>query len=66
MIYKNIEALIGRTPVINLGHIEKDIAEIYVKLESFNPGGSVKDRPALFMLEDAEKKGVIISWANNS
>lgn len=59
MIYKNIGALIGRTPVINLGHIEKDIAEIYVKLESFNPGGSVKDRAALFMLEDAEKKGLL-------
>jgi len=61
MIYKNIEALIGRTPIINLGHLEKDLAEIFVKLESFNPGGSVKDRAALFMLEDAEKKGLLSS-----
>lgn len=59
MIYKNIEALIGQTPIVNLGHIEKDMAEIFVKLESFNPGGSVKDRAALFMLEDAEKTGLL-------
>lgn len=61
MIYKNIEALIGRTPVVSLGHIEKEMAEIFVKLESFNPGGSVKDRAALFMLKDAEKKGLLHS-----
>lgn len=50
--------LIGQTPVVRLNRIvSKADADIYVKLESFNPGGSVKDRIALSMIEDAEKKG---------
>lgn len=61
MIYKNIADTIGSTPVISLGRLEEDMAEILVKLESFNPGGSVKDRAALFMLKDAEKRGLLFS-----
>lgn len=60
MIYKNITELIGKTPVVKLDKITKDIgAEIYVKLECFNPGGSVKDRVALNMINAAEEKNEI-------
>lgn len=59
MIYNNITETIGRTPMIKINHIEEDMADIYVKLESFNPGGSVKDRPALYMIMDAEEKGML-------
>lgn len=55
---KNILDLIGNTPMVKLNRIVgADDAEIWAKLEGFNPGGSVKDRPALAMIEDAEKKG---------
>lgn len=57
MIYNNIIELIGNTPIIKTKNIVKDQADIYVKLESFNPGGSVKDRPALYMINDAIKEG---------
>ena len=59
MIYQNITETIGRTPLVKINHNEEDSAEIYVKLESFNPGGSVKDRPALYMIQAAEKQGLI-------
>lgn len=60
MLYDNILQTIGNTPTIKLNHMaEDDAAEIYLKLEIFNPGGSVKDRIALNMIEDAEKKGLI-------
>ncbi len=59
-LYKNVVELIGNTPLIKLNRIlEENSAEIYVKLESFNPAGSVKDRIALSMIEDAEAKGKI-------
>ncbi|NLU51061.1 MAG: cysteine synthase A [Syntrophomonadaceae bacterium] len=52
--------LIGGTPVLRLDRMRgKDDAEVYVKLEGFNPGGSVKDRPALVMIEEAERAGQI-------
>ena len=58
MKYQNILETIGSTPVVKLNHIGADTAaELWVKLESFNPGGSVKDRPALKMIEDAEAEG---------
>ena len=58
MKYQNILETIGQTPVIKLNHLGKESgAELWVKLESFNPGGSVKDRPALQMIEDAEADG---------
>lgn len=59
-IYNSITELIGNTPIVKLNHIvPKDAAEVYVKIEAFNPGSSVKDRIALRMIEDAEKKGII-------
>lgn len=52
---------IGNTPLIRINKITKELqkrnVEIYVKAEWFNPGGSVKDRPALRIVEDAEKSG---------
>lgn len=57
-IYDNICQLIGRTPVVRLNRIPKaGWAEMLVKLESFNPGGSVKDRIGLSMIEAAEQEG---------
>src|SRR6266480_5887376 len=57
-IYDNICQVIGRTPVVRLHRIPKDgWAEMLVKLESFNPGGSVKDRIGLGMIEAAEQEG---------
>ena len=52
--------LVGSTPLVKLNKlVQEDMAEILGKLESFNPGGSVKDRICLSMIEDAEKKGVL-------
>ena len=60
MKYSSILDTIGHTPVVRLNHItEHHAAELWCKLESFNPGGSVKDRPALNMIEDAEQRGVL-------
>lgn len=61
-IYKSITELVGRTPILEVSNIEKELkleARILVKLEYFNPAGSVKDRVALNMIEDAEAKGLI-------
>ena len=60
MRYDNILATVGRTPVVRLNKVRDTLAAaLWVKLESFNPGGSVKDRPALNMIEDAERRGVL-------
>lgn len=60
MIYNGVLELIGKTPILRLNNIiEKESAEIYLKLEKFNPGGSVKDRAALGMIEKAEKEGLL-------
>ena len=56
-IYENITELIGHTPIIKLQNVPADSADVYVKLEAFNPGGSVKDRIALSMIRDAEADG---------
>ena len=61
-IYTSADQLIGRTPLLELTHIEKKFglnARILAKLEYFNPGGSVKDRVALAMIDDAEAKGTL-------
>ena len=59
MIYSSITELVGRTPLVEVSGFENQKARIIVKVEAFNPGGSVKDRIALAMIEDAEKKGVL-------
>ena len=59
MIYSNLTHLIGNTPLLKLRAAEGQKADILVKLEYFNPGGSVKDRVALSMIEDAERKGLL-------
>lgn len=59
-IYANISETIGETPLVRLNAMtEKDMAEVCVKLEFFNPGGSVKDRIGLSMLEAAERTGAL-------
>ena len=58
-IYNSIIELIGHTPMVRLNKINATQAEIIAKLESFNPGGSVKDRIGLSMIEAAERQGLI-------
>lgn len=61
-IYKSAAYLIGNTPLVEVGHIEEKFglkARVLVKLEYFNATGSVKDRVAKAMIEDAEKKGIL-------
>ena len=62
MIYTSADQLIGKTPLLELTHIEKELglqAKLLAKLEYFNPAGSVKDRVAKAMLDDAEAKGIL-------
>lgn len=61
-IYKSADELIGKTPLLELTHIEEKLnlkAKIIAKLEYFNPAGSVKDRVAKAMIDDAEEKGLL-------
>ena len=61
-IYKSADELIGRTPLMELNNIEKEFnlkAKILAKLEYFNPAGSVKDRIAKAMIDDAEERGIL-------
>lgn len=65
-IYKQITDLIGKTPLVELGKFSASKGldtPVIAKVEFFNPGGSVKDRIALAMIEDAEKKGILKSGA---
>ena len=60
--FKKITDLVGKTPLVELGNLEKKFAlkaKLYTKVEFFNPGGSVKDRIAKAMIEEAEKQGLI-------
>ena len=59
MIYSSITELVGGTPLVEVSGFEGQKARIAVKIEAFNPGGSVKDRIALAMIEDAEQKGIL-------
>lgn len=62
MLYNNLADLVGNTPLFKLEKLAKELnldAEIYAKLEGFNPAGSIKDRAALYMIDDAEKKGLL-------
>ncbi len=61
-IKKNVTQLIGNTPIMELVNVEEALnvkATILAKLEFFNPAGSIKDRVAMYMIEDAEKKGLL-------
>ena len=61
-IYKQITDLIGKTPLVELGKYSASKGletPVIAKVEFFNPGGSVKDRVALAMIEDAEQKGIL-------
>ena len=61
-IYTSMEQLIGRTPLVELTALEKELslkARVLAKLEFMNPAGSVKDRAALFMINDAEQRGLL-------
>ena len=58
--YDSMQSLIGNTPLVRLGNIAKaDGVNVFAKLELWNPSGSVKDRTGLYMLNDAEKRGLI-------
>ena len=60
MIYNGAIELIGNTPILKVKSlVDENCADVYVKLEKFNPGGSVKDRAALGMIEKAEKEGIL-------
>ena len=63
MIYNRLTELIGRTPLLSTSEQDGQVARVVVKLEYFNPGGSVKDRIALSMIEDAEARGVLTPGA---
>ena len=59
-IHQNILGLIGETPMIKLNKITSDLdGEFIVKFEGYNPGHSTKDRIALFIIEEAEKQGLL-------
>jgi cysteine synthase A len=58
-IFEDITATVGFTPLVQINKLGSGKATILAKLESFNPGGSIKDRIALSMIEDAEEKGLI-------
>ena len=56
-VYSNVLELVGNTPIVRVNHLDTGPCELYLKLESANPGGSIKDRIALTMIEQAEKRG---------
>lgn len=60
MLYDDISQTIGRTPVVRINRLAPEHVTIYVKLEAANPGGSVKDRLALGILQDAERRGALL------
>ncbi len=59
MIYDNIAQTIGHTPIVKINRIAPANVTMYVKVEAFNPGGSVKDRLAIGIIEDAERRGTL-------
>ena len=58
-VFNNVLELIGRTPVVRINHLDTGPCELFIKMESQNPGGSIKDRIGLKMIEDAEASGHI-------
>ena len=63
MVYNSLTEIIGNTPLLKVKSLPGQKADILVKLEYFNPGGSVKDRIALEMIEDAERRGILAPGA---
>ena len=59
MAYKNVLEIIGNTPEVKINRLFGENANVFIKLERLNPGGSIKDRIALAMVEDAEAKGIL-------
>ena len=59
-VYMSVQEMIGSTPILRLSHLGvKEGVNLYAKLELMNPAGSVKDRVGLYMLNDAEERGLI-------
>src|SRR5210317_951718 len=58
-VYDSVLDLIGNTPIVRINHMDTGPCSLYIKLESQNPGGSIKDRIGLKMIEDAEQAGVL-------
>ncbi len=60
MIYDNILGAIGNTPIVKLNRVARGPAEVFAKLEFMNPGGSIKDRIGYYLIEDAERRGLLL------
>ena len=58
-VYDSVLDLIGNTPIVRINHLDTGPCSLYIKMESQNPGGSIKDRIGLKMIEDAEQAGLI-------
>ena len=59
-VYNNVQEMIGNTPILKLNHLGvKPGVNVYAKLELMNPAGSVKDRVGIYMIEDAERRGIL-------
>ena len=58
-VFNNILDMVGNTPLLKINKIDTGPCELYVKLENLNPGGSIKDRVGLQMIDDAEKNGIL-------
>ena len=59
-VYNSVQEMIGNTPILKLNHLGvKPGVNVYAKLELMNPAGSVKDRVGVYMIEDAERRGLL-------
>ncbi|WP_031340412.1 pyridoxal-phosphate dependent enzyme, partial [Xanthomonas maliensis] len=62
-IHSSVLALIGNTPIVKAQHLDTGVCELFLKLEAANPGGSIKDRIGLSMIEAAERRGELAPGA---
>ena len=58
-VYSNILEMVGQTPMLEIKRLDTGLCELFLKLELMNPGGSVKDRIGITMIEEAERRGDI-------